>query len=46
MGPRSENRDDVDFIERIVKLRMKQDEAKAAAKRKKSQTARKSRESK
>ena len=33
------------LIERIVKLRVKQDLAKAAAKRKKSQTSRKSRES-
>jgi uncharacterized protein YdhG (YjbR/CyaY superfamily) len=36
----------LDLIERIVKLRVKQDEEKAAAKRKKSQTSRKARESK
>ncbi len=35
-----------DLIERIVKLRVKQDAEKAAAKRKKSQTSRKVRESK
>ena len=34
-----------DLIERIVKLRVKQDSAKAAARRKKSQTSRKARES-
>jgi len=36
----------LDLIERIVKLRVKQDSEKAAAKRKKSQTSRKARESK
>jgi uncharacterized protein YdhG (YjbR/CyaY superfamily) len=35
----------LDLIERIVKLRVKQDSAKAAARRKKSQTLRKARES-
>jgi uncharacterized protein YdhG (YjbR/CyaY superfamily) len=34
-----------DLIERIVKLRVKQDTAKAAARRKKSQTSRKAKES-
>src|SRR5437016_12449027 len=34
-----------DLIERIVKLRVKQDSAKAAARRKESQTSRKARES-